>query len=184
MEDAVTPRRLHITEKLLSMLGKLVIADDSGQVLYECDSDWTWPGESWVLTRAAIPVASSRRKIFALRPTWHVATPDGPLVLRRHPWSWHRRVSVQGGPYDGAELTGNLLDLTFALTHHGRVLARARGKLLSLRDRHDIDVLDPGAELLTVILMANVMIARRVRQTGQTDALPGQMAESGNQGGA
>ena len=172
MTDPVPPSTLHITEKLLSVLGKLRIADDSGKVLYECASQWAWIGQSWVLTRDQRQEAFCRRKLWALTPTWTVQAGDERFILRRHLWSLRRRVSVHGGRFDGAELTGNLFDLKFSLTWQGRTLARARGKLLSLRDRHDIDVLDPAAELLTVILMANLMIDRRTEQ-GHQAATPG-----------
>ena len=174
MANAAAPKLLYIREKLFSALGKLTISDSAGQVAYVCASSWNWIGESWVLERGDMHIASSRRKLWHLRPTWQVETPDGSLILRRKVLSLRRRVSVQGGPYDGAELTGNFFDQSFVLTYHGQVLARAAGKILSLRDCHVIEVLDPDAELLVVILMANVMVARRTRTGAAADVPPGQ----------
>lgn len=176
MANTVAPKRLYIREKLLSALGKLTVSDSAGQVEYVCASRWTWIGESWVLNRSDVRVASSERKLWTLRPTWQVDTPEGPLILRRKVLSLRRRVCVQGGSYDGAELTGTLFDLSFVLTYQGQVLARAAGKVFSMRDCHVIEVVDPAAELLVVILMANVMIDRRARSGAAADVPPGQRA--------
>lgn len=53
--------------------------------------------------------------------------------LRGKVLSFRRRVRVHGGHYDSAELTGTLFDLSFVLSCQGQVLARAAGKVFSLR---------------------------------------------------
>ena len=174
MGTVIAPKLLYIREKLFSAMGELTIMNSAGQVAYVCASSWAWIGESWILMQSNMRVASSRRKLLAPRPTWHVETPDGPLFLRRKVLSLRRHVSVQGGPYDGAELTGTLFDLSFVLTYQGQALARATGEFPSLRDSHVIEVFDPSAELLAVILMVNVMIARRNRMGAASDMTPGQ----------
>lgn len=174
MANTVAPRLLYIREKLFSALGKLTISNSADQLEYECATSWNWIGEGWLLKRGSIDIASSQRKLRTLRPTWHVETPEGTLILRRKVLSLRRQVSVHGGPYDGAELTGSLFDQSFVLTYQGRVLARAAGKLFSVRDCHVIEVVEPAAELLAVILMANVMVARRPRTGAAADVPPGQ----------
>lgn len=101
-------------------------------------------------------------------------TIDGSLILRRRLLCLRRRVCVQGGAFDGAKPTGTLFDLSFVLTYQGQMLTIAAGKVFSLRDCHVIDVVDPAAELLVVILMANVMVARRPRTGSAVDVPLGQ----------
>ncbi|MFL6708544.1 MAG: hypothetical protein ACJ8HI_10085 [Massilia sp.] len=167
MSDLTPPRVLSITEKLLSWPGRLTVTDGDGQPLYECLSNWNFLLPSWTLRQAGNDLAVCRCKFLSFGRTWVVQTSQERYQLTRPLWSWRRRVLVEGGAFDGAELSGNVWDLSFKLTYHNRILARARGKILTLRDRHQIEVLDPSAEaeLLTVIMMAQVLIEKRSEQS-------------------
>lgn len=166
MSDLATTRILSITEKLLSWPGRLIVADGKGEPLYECVSHWNFFLPSWTLRQNGQDLATCRSTFLSFGRTWTVHTPQERYQLRRPIWSWRRRIEVEGGPFDGAELNGNLWDRSFELTYQNRILARARGKILTLRDRHEIEVLDPSleAELLTVIMMAQVLIEKRAEQ--------------------
>lgn len=160
-------RILSITEKLLSLRGRLDVTDGQGRLLYECVSNWNFLMPSWTLLQDGRELAVCRRKFLAFGWTWTVQTLHERYQLRRALWSLRRRIHVDGGAFDGAELSGNLWDLSFELTWRNQVLARAQGKLLTLRDRHNIALLDPSpeAELLTVIVMAQLLIEKRSEQS-------------------
>lgn len=53
--------------------------------------------------------------------------------------------------------------MNFELARHGQVIARAQAKVLTLRTRHSIELLDssPQTELLTAILMTNLLANKR-----------------------
>lgn len=52
--------------------------------------------------------------------------------------------------------------MNFELSWRGQALARAQAKILTLRTRHSIELLDgsPQAELLTAILMTTLMMQK------------------------
>lgn len=156
---ATAPKTLHIARKLLSLLGKIQITDDAGAVLYEGAARWGWLSRPWRITQHGQEVAAIERKLWSFAPIWNVSTREEHFILRGKFWSWRRQVTVEGGRFDGAVLRGSLLDMDFELTRHGQTLARAEAKVLTLRTRHSIELLDdsPQAELLTAILMIHLL---------------------------
>ena len=161
--SATAPKTLHIASKLMSLLGKIAITDDAGNVLYESRARWGWLTQPWSITQDGQEVATITRKLWSFTPIWNVHTRDGDFILRDKLWSWRRQITVVGGRFDGAVLRGSLLDMNFELTLHGQAIARAQAKMLTLRSRHSIDLLDttPQAELLTAILMTNLLAQKR-----------------------
>lgn len=156
---ATAPKTLHIARKLLSLLGKIQITDDAGLVLYEGAARWAWLPRPWRITQHGQEVASIARKPWSFTPIWSVSTHEEHFILRGKFWSWRRHITVVGARFDGAVLQGSLLDMDFELARHGQLLARAQAKLLTLRTRHSIELLDdsPQAELLTAILMIHLL---------------------------
>lgn len=147
----------------MSFREKFRISDADGTVLYECAAQWSWFNRIWVLTREGKEVAVLTRKLWTLVETWDVKTDDDRFRLRGKLWSLRRRINVQGGRFDGAALTGNFFDLKFELSFLGQILARASGKVLTIRSSHDIELFDdsPQVELLTAILMSTLLIEKR-----------------------
>jgi uncharacterized protein YxjI len=90
----------------------------------------------------------------------------GRFVVRRPRFSWRRRYRVDGGPYDAARLAGSAFDLTFTLTDREGALARARGRVLTLRDTHEIEILraGPAAGRFVAIMLVIVQVARRMER--------------------
>ena len=160
---ATGPKTLHIASKLLSLLGKIQVTDDAGTVLYESRARWGWLSKPWSITQDGLEVATVTRKLYSFAPVWNVRTRDGDFILRDKLWSWRRQITVVGGRFDGAVLRGSLLDMDFDLALHGQVIARAQAKVLTLRTRHSIELLDttPQTELLTAILMTNLLAQKR-----------------------
>ena len=156
---ATAPKTLHIARKLLSLLGKIHITDDAGTVLYEGAARWDWLVRPWRIVQYGQEVASIERKLCSFAPIWTVSTREERFILRGKFWRWRRRVTVVGGRFDGAVLQGSLLDMDFELSRHGQLLARIQAKVLTLRTRHSIALLDdsPQAELLTAILMIHLL---------------------------
>ncbi|KQQ31069.1 hypothetical protein ASF61_17760 [Duganella sp. Leaf126] len=154
-----TPSTLHIARKLLSLLGKIEVTDDDDNVLYEASAQWSWFIRPWSITQNGRQVATVRRKCLSFAPTWYVQTSDENFALRARLWSWRRQVMVVGGRFDGAVLRGGLWDRGFELSWQDRLIARAQARIMTLRTRHSIALLDPSpqAALLTVILMTTLV---------------------------
>jgi uncharacterized protein YxjI len=90
----------------------------------------------------------------------------GRFVVRRPLFAWRRRYRVDGGPFDAACLAGSAFDLTFALTDRHGALARARGRVLTLHDTHEIEILraDATTGRFVAIMLAIVQVARRMER--------------------
>lgn len=162
-ESLPTPVTLHIFRKLMSWRGRFHICDSDGMMLYECVGKWGWFNPPWVLTRDGLEVAVFKRKLWTWLSTWNVSMGEDSFQLRRKSWTLRRHILIEGGSFDGAVMTGSLFDRQFEVTWRGRVLARAQGKFLTLRERHDIEVLDhsPQAVLFIAVLMANLLMEKQ-----------------------
>lgn len=161
-------RSLTIANKLLSLRGEMSITDESGEV-YEARGEFTFFSPTWHLSSSRGQLAAVRKKIFSWSPTWLVEGELGPFRIRRNIWSWVRHYRVIGGPFDGAEIKGNLWGLKFKITHHAQEIARANGRILTLRDTHRIEIVesDPRAELFTAISMVTLHMDRQDGQSAQ-----------------
>lgn len=105
-----------------------------------------------------------RRKILAIRPTWLVDIGGvGRFRIRRRLFALGRKYDTIGGPYDGTNLTGSLLDLTFHIAQGSRDIARSTGRILSLRDIHAVEVVGDrnSDEIFAVMMMLAVQLDRR-----------------------
>lgn len=157
------PRILSVTNKLLSLRGAIEITDADGIVAYRAQGSLALVSPTWRIFRGDTEVATVRKRIFALSPTWDFEGELGALTVRRKILSFVRRYRASGGALDGAIVSGNLFDLHFEVSHAGETLAKASGRILSIRDRHEIEVLaDP--ELFVVFAMLVVQLDRRDRR--------------------
>lgn len=162
------PRILSVTNKLLSLRGRIHFTDDEGAMAYEAVGELALLSPTWrifVGTQGERPpLATVRRRILAWRPTWDIDTGDGSFEIRRTLFSWTPRYRAIGGPWDGARIEGNLWQLNFTITHDGVTLATAAGKILSLRDRHRVQIFGEG-ERFVVIAMLVLQLDRRERES-------------------
>ncbi|RUO62085.1 hypothetical protein [Pseudidiomarina insulisalsae] len=156
-------KTLVFADKLLSLRGQIDITEQEGQLSYQARGDFSLFRTRWRVFREGHEVAMIRRKLFSLSPTYHISGQLGEMVLTRKFLALNRQYTVAGGSYDGATFTGNLFDLAFQIEHQGRPLAQAREKLISMRDKHRLEVLSDDAddELFTVIVMVVMQMEKR-----------------------
>ena len=137
----------------------LLITDADGRALYTTIWRTTFPVATWSLKRDDQVIATLRRKALALPRTCRVTMGGTEFVLKNR-ISVSRRIEVEGGPFDGAVLTGNLSDLNFRLEHQGDQIAAAEGKTFSMHNRYIIHLLkdDPAAEVLTALMLVDLLV--------------------------
>ena len=157
------PRILTFSNTLLSLRGKIAIGDEQGRPVYEARGEFSLLSPAWRLYRDELLVATVRRRLLSWRPTWDVHVGTQHCVIDRKLLALRRVHRVHGGSHDGAMLTGNFWDMSFAITRGQQMLAKARGKLLSLRDVHTVELLgsDPADEVFVVAAMLVVLLDRR-----------------------
>lgn len=156
------PRTLTVANKLLSLRGEIRVEDGSGDTAYVAKGQFAF-FPTWRVYRSGAEVATIRRKVLAIRPTWLVHPDAGDFQIRRKLLAFRRRYYAVGGAHDGATLTGNVFDLSFQVQLQGRSLARASGRILTLRDQHSVQILAASAEdeLLVVTAMVVLQLERR-----------------------
>ena len=146
-------RTLSIANKLLSLRGRMTVVDESGATAFEAHGTWSFFVKRWLIEQNGKTVLSLRRKIFALRTTWLVSGELGEFRLRRKWLAFTRQYVAIGGPFDGAQIKGNVLGLKFSVTHGKRPLATVRTKLLTLRERQTIDVEDDAVAFVVAAIV-------------------------------
>lgn len=154
------PRLLSIANKLLSLRGRMEIADGHGNQAYEARGEFALLSPTWRITGEGKEVAQVRRKLLAWVPTWVIRGELGEFKVKRKLLSWTRQYYAVGGELDGAIIRGNLFDLRFEVCLGQEAIARATGRILTLSDRHDIEVLGEP-ELFVVVAMVILHLDRR-----------------------
>ena len=154
---------LSVSNKLLSLRGNIRITDENVHLAFEARGEFAFFSATWRIFQDDLQVATIRRKIFSIRPTWEISGTLGEFLVKRKIFSFYRRMYVDGGPYEGATISGSLLDLGFLIEKEGLELAKASGKILTISDRHNIELLSQNAQdiLFTVIGMVVVQLDRR-----------------------
>lgn len=156
-KDRRMPRYLNVSNKLLSIRGRMSITDESGNPVYDAMGEFVIFVPAWRIMKDGREVASIRRVILAWpwRPTWEVGCEFGRFRIAKTFLSFTDDYEVIGGLYDGAEVTGRLIKRDFSISHRGRVIARASGALVSMRDQYSVELVDDDkqTELFTVSAM-------------------------------
>lgn len=153
-------RVLSVANKLLSVRGTIDITDGDGNLTYRGKGQLAAFSPTWRVYRGDNQVGTIRRRIFSLVPTWEIAGELGGFRIKRRWFSFTRKYYTVGGPADGATVTGNLWDLRFQVARAGQTLAQAKGRLLTMRDRHDVEVLCQP-ELFIVFAVLVLQMDRR-----------------------
>ena len=153
-------RVLSVANKLLSIRGAIDITDGDGNLAYHGKGQFAALSPTWRIYRGDNQVGSIRRRIFSWIPTWDIAGELGAFKIKRKRFAFTRQYYAVGGPADGATVTGNLWDLKFQVECAGHTLAKARGRLLTMRDRHDVEVYGQP-ELFVVFALLVLQMERR-----------------------
>jgi uncharacterized protein YxjI len=137
----------------------LQVTDAAGKTLYTASWHAGFPTASWTLKQGGKEIATLRRKALALLRTC-IVNMDGHEFQLKNTLSMSRRTEVEGGPFDGAVLSGNLTDLDFRLEHRTDLVAQAEGKVVSADNRHTVRLMndDPTAEVLTALMMVDLLV--------------------------
>ena len=157
---------LSMANKLLSLRGAIRITDENDNLAYEAKGEFALFSPTWTVWQGDTRRATLRRRIFAWRPTWDVQGDLGSFAIKRKIFSFRRKMYVVGGPYADASVLGNIWDLQFSIRRGDTPLAVATGKILTLRDRHNLELLSdkPDDALFTVIAMVAVQLERKANE--------------------
>jgi uncharacterized protein YxjI len=162
------PKFLNVANKLLSLRGAITLSDEHDQQVFEAKGEFAFLSPTWRLYKGSAQVASIRKRIWAWSRTWDIESVLGDFVIKRKLWSWTPQFQVNGGSFDGAAMSGSLFDLNTEVELRGKLIAKVRGKILTLRDRHTVELLDQSDEgvLFTAIAMVVMQLDRRASSGG------------------
>ena len=152
-------KTLVLKNRLRSLLGQIDVLTEDDTLAYRATSELSWSGTRWRLCQADRELLILRRPWFSFMSVWHVSGAAGDMRIERK-LSMRRHYTVSGGPYDGTVISGNLWDRSFVIDGPDGMLARASIALMSLRDRHQVEILDEEAELLCVAAMVAIKADR------------------------
>ncbi|WP_176043010.1 hypothetical protein [Burkholderia stabilis] len=153
-------RVLSVANKLLSVRGAIDITDGEGRLAYRGQGQFAAFSPTWRVYRGDDQVGTIRRRLLSWAPTWDVKGELGAFQIKRKLLSFTRQYYAVGGPGAGAIVTGNLWGFKFQVTRRGATLAKARGRLITMRDRHDVEIYS-GPELFVVFAMLVLQMDRR-----------------------
>lgn len=156
-------RVLSVARKWFSLKGEIHIHDEQGALAYHATGEFGPLVPTWRIARDGRVVASIRKKPWSWSPTWEIDGDLGAFQIERKALSWTRQYRAVGGPLDGALATGSLSDLQLEIRRGLDVLARASGQLLSMDDRHRVEVV--GEDELFVAVVMVVLLMDRAQQS-------------------
>ncbi|WP_175011331.1 hypothetical protein [Burkholderia lata] len=155
-----TERVLSVANKLLSVRGAIDITDGEGRLAYRGKGQFAAFSPTWRVYRGDDQVGTIRRRLLSWAPTWDIKGELGTFQIKRKLLSFTRQYYAVGGPGGGSTVTGNLWDFKFHVSRRGATLAKARGRLITMRDRHDVEIVG-GPELFVVFAMLVLQMDRR-----------------------
>lgn len=155
-------RQLILANAVLSLRGRVHIRDGAQQPRYEARGEFALVSPTWRLWRGEHQVGTVRRLVWRLRPHWVLELHRQRFAVVGKLLSWRRHYRVQGGRFDGATVTGSLIDRSFVIEHNGTVLADAKVRWLSLVDAQQVQVHadDDHCEDFVALAMLLVQLAR------------------------
>jgi uncharacterized protein YxjI len=120
---------LHVDGKVLSLHDRLVLRDPEGR-----------------------EVAQVRRKLIAMRPTYHISVAGGDAAeVRKHLFTpFHDRYTIDVPGPDDLEMEGDLLDHEFTIRRGGQTVATVSKRWFTMRDTYAVDVA-PGQDDLLIL---------------------------------
>lgn len=156
------PRQLILSNALFSLRGRVAITDGKQQPRFDARGEFAVFSPLWRMYQGQELVGTVRRKLLSVRPHWDIGLGEQRFALHGQLLSWRRHYTVVGGHWDGAQITGSLIDRSFQIEHHGRLLADARVRWLSLVDAQQVQVHtdDLASEQFVALAMLVVQLAR------------------------
>ena len=161
-------RKFTIYNKMTSVRGRMIVTDSAGEQIASAQRKLLAWRETWDV-EAPEGKLRLRRKLFTLMPQWIIDGDLGEFSIRRKWALLRRRYRVHGGPFDSAALQGNFLDLRMEVTQQDMLVLKTHGYLLSLRDRHEVEIFDetPGAILFAIATMVALLADRRDKEQSE-----------------
>ena len=149
------PARFAIANKLLSLRGRMFVKDGEHSVASVWREMMSWR-ETWHVETSASRIRL-RRKLLAWLPVWLVDGDLGAFTVRRR-FAMRRHYVVCGGPFDGALLSGNWIDLKLDISFDDSVIARSSGRVLTLRDYHEVELLEQTPQAFALVVTSLVLV--------------------------
>jgi uncharacterized protein YxjI len=152
------PKYLSVANKLLSFRGAITFTDEHDKTVFDAKGGFAFFSPTWRLKRGDQELAAIRKKRLTWVPKWEVKSVLGNFVIKRRVWAITRKYDVIGGRLDGAAIRGSLFDFNAEILVRDRPIAKAYAKMLTLRDRYNVEVLDQSEDSLTFTAIAMVVM--------------------------
>lgn len=145
---------LTIRKHILSPRHLMQIHDDKRNLLFESFCELGMTFDVWHIMKDLCPVLTFRRKVLSNAATWHISGNMQDYLVKRKFWSLQPHYQVLGGPFQGCEVTGNIVDRTLNFYYQGRIMATADDPALNLPHRYQLTIYrDDDAAVLFISMM-------------------------------
>ncbi len=164
---------LTIRRHRLSFQFRMQIHDYHKQLRYESFAEMVNWQLVWHVCREHCPVLTLRKPLLSPRTAWHVSGNMQDYLIRQNLNPFNRHYNVEGGPFCGAHMRGNVADRTFEVVKAGAILATAANPALCLPDKYQVEIADDSPD--TVLFLSLMMIvAHTNRPIGHKRLQPGE----------
>lgn len=152
---------LIIAQKFFDLAGSLEIRDSGGGLVYAARGRWGFL-PFFTIVHEEVVVATMRKR-WSWGSTFDVEGRLGSFKLVSPAFAFRRFYEVRGGSFHGATGNGNFWQTQFLVQRSdGTPIARASRQMLSIRDKHQIDMVDGGPEAaLLVVLICTALLSDR-----------------------
>lgn len=144
---------IYISRKLFSLRDTIFITDELGVTIYEAANENILNPLTAIVTKNQNYLAKINRKLFSLPYTWEIKTADSSYMIKRKIFSLNRQLTVFNGKYNGAKISGNLIDNKFEITLGDISVAKIKSNIASPVDRSIVEIFDKSDEEFTAIAM-------------------------------
>lgn len=159
--------KYYIHEKLISLHRKFYVYDENGKKVYEISSKLISVGDKTTLyDMRGKKYAYIEERILHLMPHYDIYLEDH-LVC-----SISKKFQLIKNDYkltNGYKVNGNFLACNFQIKDpHGDIMGSIKRKLISIRDKYEIDIFDEKQELLALAIL--IAITNDVNRAQQNNA--------------
>lgn len=142
---------LTVENDLIAAVPRIVVTNQEGARAFVCSRTVGLLHPGWVIAHNGDELLRMT-SMLGLRAKWHVEGALGEFEIRQRPFSIQMTFDVVSGHFEGATLTASVVGREFDMEWRGVVVAKGTGPAISMRDRHEVELVSGGAEmeLLTV----------------------------------
>ena len=150
-----------LTSSLFSLRGIRWIHNQHGELQYAARRPKIFGRAIEIFDASGQVKATIDPQVWKSFPTWVISTPAYECKIKRKIKSFERSYWIEDGPFNGALIEGESLDLKYRIQWENKIIAHASAAdPFSATAKHVVTVLDKSDEARLLIACVGVIIVR------------------------